>query len=166
VYRPLYLTIAPAFLIVVGLLAGCGFKLRGTVEIPPELNPMYIQGGGESLRDAILQRLQFSEVRLASRPEDARIVIRILGESRGSRVASVDRNGKVIASELHYRVTFDAVRPDGKKGVSSQSFDLVRIYNNPDVEVLGKQLERDLIFEDLVQDAADRILGRLRAVLL
>jgi LPS-assembly lipoprotein len=42
----------------------------------------------------------------------------------------------------------------------------VRTYENPDVEVLGKQLEADLIYEDLAQDAADRILARLRAKLL
>lgn len=153
-------------LVALAILTGCGFKLRGTVEIPPELNPMYVQGGGETLRAAILQRLEFSDVRLASGHQDARVVIRIKGESRGSRVAAVDRGGKVIASELHYRVTFDAVVPGGGKQVSPQTLDLVRTYNNPDVEVLGKQLEADLIYEDLAEDAADRILERLRAVLL
>jgi LPS-assembly lipoprotein len=33
------------------------------------------------------------------------------------------------------------------------------------VEVLGKQLEEELIYEDFATDAADRILMRLRAVL-
>jgi len=153
-------------LVLLGMLAGCGFKLRGTVDIPPELSPIYLEGGGGALRAAILQRLDLSAARLAPRRQDARIVIRIIGESRGSRVAAVDRGGKAVARELHYQVTFDALGQEGEKRVPSQSFDLVRTYENPDLDVLGKQLEEDLIYEDLVQDAADRILGRLRAALL
>jgi LPS-assembly lipoprotein len=149
------------------LLAGCGFKLRGTVEIPPELNPLYVDANGATeLVTAIRQRLEFSQVRLASSPQDARVVLRILGEERGSRVAAVDRDGKMVAGELRYVVNFEALGKDGKALVPPQAINLVRTYQNPDVEVLGKQLEADLIFQDLVQDAADRILGRLRATLL
>lgn len=152
--------------LVLGLSA-CGFKLRGMVEIPPELNPMYIEAtGASSVHAAILQRLEISNVQLAPRPEDARIIIRLSSEARSSRVAAVDRDGKALSSELHFQVTFDAVTADGKEKVSAQTLDLVRTYDNPDVEVLGKQLEAELIYDDLVQDAADRILGRLRAALL
>jgi LPS-assembly lipoprotein len=127
---------------------------------------MFIDSEGGALNAALLQRLQYSGVRLAPRPQDARVVIRILGDSRGSRVAAVDRGGKAVARELHYRVTFDVTGGDGKERIPAQTIDLVRTYENPDFEVLGKQLEEDLIYEDLVQDAAERILGRLRAVLL
>ncbi len=153
--------------VLLSMLSACGFKLRGSVEIPPELNPMYIETtGGGSVRAAMLQRLEVSQVRLASSPKEARIIVRIMNETRASRVAAVDRSGKVVASELHLRVRFDAIGPDGASLVSPEILDLVRTYENPDVEVLGKQLEADLIYEDLAQDAADRILGRLRAKLL
>ncbi|MEA3275297.1 MAG: LPS assembly lipoprotein LptE [Pseudomonadota bacterium] len=148
-------------------LSACGFHLRGVVDIPPELNPMYIEApGGSPVRAAIVQRLSGSQVQLAAKPQDARVIIRIANESRSSRVAAVDRDGKVLASELHYRVAFEALAADGEQRVPQQALDLVRTYENPDVEVLGKQLEADLIYEDLIQEAADRILGRLRAALL
>ncbi len=156
-----------ALLVAVFTLGACGFKLRSAVEIPADLNPMLVtSNGGSEVRAAILQRLEISEVREAKSAKDARIIVRILGESRSSRVAAVDRDGKVIARELHLRVTFDAVDSGGNQRVERQTLDLVRTYENPDVEVLGKQLEADLIFEDLVHDAADRVLGRLQATLL
>jgi LPS-assembly lipoprotein len=146
--------------------AGCGFHLRGAVEIPPTLNPMYVQApAGSPVRAAIDQRLQGSQVRLTNSPKDARITLRIASEARGSRVAAVDQSGKILATELHLRVTFDAVDAKGKQLVPQNTLDLVRTYNNPDVEVLGKQLESDLIYEDMSQDAADRILFRLKAAL-
>jgi len=161
------------FSVMVLMLAGmlltsaCGFKLRGDVEIPDALNPMFIQASrGSAVRDAILDRLQGSQVRLAAGPQDARVIIRIKSETSGSRVAALDRNGKALASELHLYVAFDAVTPDGKQLAPLQTLDLVRTYENPDVEVLGKQLEASLIVKDLARDAASRILGRMRAVLL
>jgi LPS-assembly lipoprotein len=152
---------------VLGLvLAGCGFHLRGALPIPSSLNPMYIQApSGSPVRAALVDSLQGSQVRLAPAPKDARIVLRISNESRSSRVVAVDRNGLVLAYELHLRVAFDAVNAKGREIVPQSTLDLVRTYNNPDVQVLGKQLESDLIYEDLVRDAADRILFRLQAAL-
>jgi LPS-assembly lipoprotein len=147
--------------------SGCGFRLRGAVEIPPQVSPMYVESrGASSVRQAVWDRLELSAVTLAPTAKEARVVVRILGESRRSRVAAVDRDGKVVASELFLTVTFDAIDGEGRPLFEAQTLDLSRTYENPDVEVLGKQLEAELIYEDLTQDAADRILDRLRAAFL
>ncbi|MBS1202100.1 MAG: Rare lipoprotein, partial [Chromatiaceae bacterium] len=87
---------------VAALLAGCGFHLRGVVEIPPELNPMYIQApGGSPVRAAIEDQLSGGTVRLASSAAQAKLILRILSEGRSSWVAAVDSRGKALAYELH-----------------------------------------------------------------
>ena len=73
--------------------------------------------------------------------------------------------GKVLAYELHFLVVYDAVTPDGQPRVPEQTLDLSRTFDNPDVEVLGKQLEEAQIYQEFAIDAADRILLRLRAAL-
>ncbi|TCT22673.1 LPS-assembly lipoprotein [Thiobaca trueperi] len=152
---------------VLTMLTGCGFHLRGSLEIPPSLNPVFIQApAGSPVRQAFDDRLAGSDVRLAASPAEARLIVRILSEERSSRVVAVDANGKTLAYELHYLVQFDAVGPDGVQRVSRQSMDLIRNFDNPDVEVLGKQLEEELIYQDFAADAADRILMRLRAALI
>jgi LPS-assembly lipoprotein len=149
------------------VLAGCGFHLRGAVEIPAELSPMYIQApAGSAVRRAIEDQIRGGSVHLASNAADARLILRILSEDRTNRVAAVDANGKILAYELHYLVRFDAVGADGRQLVPPQTLDLIRNFDNPDVEVLGKQLEEEMIYSDLAVDAADRVLMRLRAVLL
>jgi len=158
-----------AILVLVSALltSSCGFKLRGQVEIPAELNPMYIQApAASSVRAVLVEQLRGSQVRLAAQSKDARVILRIVSESRSTRVAALDRNGKALAYELHYHVTFDAIAPGGKQLVPLQSLDLLRVYDNPDVQVLGKQLEAALVYEDLSTDSANQILARLRAVLL
>lgn len=155
-------------LLVLGLVfqAGCGFRLRGSVEIPPEYNPMLIQApGGSPVERAIRDLLVGSQVRLTTNPAEARLTLRILSENRSARVAAVDLNGKTLAYELHYLVSFEAVAMDGQTRVPRQTLDLARTFDNPDVEVLGKQLEQAMIYDDFAVEAADRILMRLRAVL-
>lgn len=137
------------------------------MEIPPALTPMFIQApGGSPVRTAIEDQLSGSTVKLASSAAQAKLILRILSEGRSSWVAAVDASGKALAYELHYQVRFDAVAPDGQQKVPPQTLDLVRNFDNPDVEVLGKQLEEEMIYNDFAVDAADRVLMRLRAVLL
>ncbi|ESQ13872.1 MAG: hypothetical protein N838_04930 [Thiohalocapsa sp. PB-PSB1] len=152
-------------LLVCLLIAGCGFHLRGAVDIPPELSPLFIQSGG-LVGDAIQARLAGSRVALTSNPAEAGMLLRILSQSRTSRVVAVDVNGKALAYQLSYRIRFDAQDSAGKQLVPSQSLTLVRLFDdNPDVAVLGKQLESDIIYQDLASDAADQVLLRLRAAL-
>jgi LPS-assembly lipoprotein len=152
--------------LVLAFQAGCGFRLRGSVEIPPEYNPMLIQApGGSAVERAMRDLLTGSQIRLTTNPAEARLTLRILSENRSARVAAVDLNGKTLAYELHYLVSFEAVATDGQTRVPRQTLDLARTFDNPDVEVLGKQLEQAMIYDDFAVEAADRILMRLRAVL-
>lgn len=149
------------------LTGGCGFHLRGGAEIPPAFNPLYLEAAGHSgLHEALAERLAGSEVELTRTPGEARLIVRVLAERRWSRIAAVDRNGKVLARELWYGVRFDARTPDGRAQLPVQTIELARPFDNPEVEVLGKQLEETLIWRDLTADAADQLLARLRAVLL
>jgi LPS-assembly lipoprotein len=149
------------------VISGCGFKLRGEVDVPPELNPMYIQAsGGSPVAQALRDRLRGTQVRLAANAKEAKLILRILGEARSSRVVAVNRAGKVLSFELYYRVSFDVQTADGKEHLPRQEIDLVRGFDNPDTQVLGKQLEGELIFQDMIDDAADRVLIRLRAALI
>lgn len=155
-----------ALLAVLAGPAACGFQLRGAAEIPERFNPLFIEAqNGASVRQALLQRLEGSPVRQAASAQEARAVVRVLSESRRSRVAAVDRDNKVIATELFLDLRFDARDAAGTPLLAVQSLSLSRTYENPDVEVLGKELEADLIYDDLAQDAAEQILDRLRAVL-
>jgi len=153
--------------LMLGLLVttGCGFHLRGAVDIPPDLSPLYIQSGGV-IGEAIESRLTGSAVTLTNDPTKAGMVLRILSQSRSSRVVALDINGKALAFQLAYLVSFDARDAAGDVLVPQQSLELNRTFDdNPDVAVLGKELESDIIYQDLASDAADQVLLRLRAAL-
>ncbi|MBK1702573.1 hypothetical protein CKO41_11395 [Thiococcus pfennigii] len=148
------------------LAGGCGFQLRGTSEIPLELDPLFIQDdAGTATGRALLDRLQGSQVRITEDRQAARAVVRILSENRDSRVAAVDRNGKVLAYDLGLQVTFDALDAAGAPLVPAQQVTLMRTFDNPDIEVLGKREETEMVYRDMEEEAADRLVLRLRAAL-
>jgi len=147
--------------------SACGFRLRGDMEIPSELSPVFVQAQqGSPVDNEIIQQLRESQVQLTAEPRQARMLIRIGNEQYSSRVAVVDRSGKALAQELYYSLTFDVVTSNGKQLVPQQSLNLVRSYEDPGKEVLGKHSEGEMIYADMFSDAAHRILSRLWAALL
>lgn len=157
-----------ALLLAVGLvggLTGCGFHLRGSVEVPPGLSPVYVRGGGLVGR-SIETRLVGSGVPSTTNPAAAGLVIDILSEVRDSRVVAVDSGGKALAYMLTYRVELAAADRQGRFIIPPQQLSLDRTFDdNPDVSVLGQEEESDIIYSDMADDAADQVLLRLRAAL-
>ncbi len=148
------------------LVTACGFKLRGAVEIPSNFSPVFVEAPGSSTVGAILrERFEISGVQQATSPKDARSLVRILSETRTSRVGALDRNGKIIATELLFNLRFDARDAAGKVLVEPRALEISRTFENADVEVLGKQLEAEILYAEMAQDAATQILAMLRAVL-
>jgi LPS-assembly lipoprotein len=146
------------------LLGGCGFHLRGVTEIPKGLIPLYIQAGpGSHIAPVLYQTLRINGVPTTMDSKVAAVVLRIYSEGHGTRVSALNAQGKVIGDELSFHVTFDAVRRDGLPFLERQSIENTRDYVNPQVEVLGKSEEAEMIRRDLEQDMAEQILGRLRA---
>jgi len=152
--------------LTLGSGAGCGFQLRGAVDIPKAQTPVLVEASGQSLVAGLLRdRLQLSGIPLAAQARDARTIVRILTESRRSRVGALDRSGKIIASELFFTLKFDARDAAGKPLLESRGLELSRTFENPDVEVLGKQQEAEILYAEMAEDATTQVLAMLRAAL-
>ena len=165
---PLPLPLLLLILLPLGLalLSGCGFRLRGAVDIPPTLLPVFVEASGGSLvGNQLRDQFQLSAIPQAPSAREARAIVRILSESRRSRVGALDRNGKIIATEIFLDVRFDAREAGGKELVAPRTLELSRSFEDADVEVLGKQLEAEIIYADMAQDASHQILAMLRAAL-
>ena len=163
--RPLLLLL-PLLALSLLLISACGFRLRGAVDIPSTLLPVFVEASGGSLvGNQLRDKFQLSAIPLAPSAREARAVVRVLSESRRSRVGALDRNGKIIATEIFLDVRFDAREAGGKELVPPRSLELSRSFEDADVEVLGKQLEAEIIYNDMAQDAAHQILAMLRAAL-
>ncbi|BCX87930.1 LPS-assembly lipoprotein [Methylomarinovum tepidoasis] len=154
-------------LLIVLLLAGCGFHLRGAVELPPDKRVVALQGIGLDhpfARD-LAMFLALVEGRLTGDPSQAGSVVVIHGIDQRRRVVSLDEHGKAIEFELIYKVRFEARTADGKPLLPLQTITLRRIYLNTQLQAIGKAEEESLIREEMRREAARTLLRRLQRAL-
>ncbi len=149
------------------LLTGCGFHLRGAVELPQDKRRIALQGipmNHPVARD-LSQMLAFSKARLVADPAKADVVLRILEIRQDRRVLSLDENGKAIEFELIYRIRFNLLTPDNKTILPPQLVDLHRNYLNTQLQVIGKAQEESLLRQEMRREAVRTILRRMQTAL-
>jgi len=150
-------------LAILVLLQGCGFRLRGTIDVPEQMDPTNIQAPrGDPLARNLTEALRSAGVEVVDDPKQASAVLRLLKQDQSRRVRAVDGRGKVVDYELTYKATFDVLGPEGQELAPRQSITLVRTQVNPGVEVLGKQEEQEMFVADMQRELSGRILRRLK----
>ena len=145
-------------------VTSCGFKLRGAVDLPADMQKILVQGSLNSdLVQDLKDNLQYSAQVVTSLTE-ADAILNIIREASKSRTLSVDSNGKIREAELQYSVTFGLKRPNGDVILEQDTLLLVRDYINDENDVIGRSNESAVIARDLKRDAAQQILRRLQSL--
>lgn len=150
-----------------GWLSGCGFHLRGALELPPEKRVIALQGIplNHPFAGEIKQILAMSQGELVADPKAASSVLVVSEVQEDRRVLSLDQNGKAIEFELIFRFRFEARAPDGKILSPPEPIAIHRVYLNPQLDVIGKAVEEGMIWAEMRQEAAQALLRRLKKVL-
>lgn len=158
-----------ALLALAGLLAGCGFHLRGasSAQLPPELATLRVTMGGGyppllvEVRNALLQ---LGTVRLTDDVAAPVPVLQLHGERSLSRVLSIDASGRISAYLLDYRVDFTLAGADGKPLLPRQSVKLQREYTFDRLNVLATEKQSEFLQTEMRRDAAQQIVRRLASL--
>lgn len=153
------------FVTILVLLPGCGFKLRGAVEVPDSLQTLYIAGVDEysAFATELRTALRGSGVSIVDEPGQAQAVLRIYNLQRNWRVLTVSGvTGRVNEFELFYNVTYDVQNVAGESIVPKQSVSLLRDLTFDERDVLGKANEQAVVEREAMRDAVQQILRQLR----
>ena len=143
-------------------LAGCGFRLRGTAEVPFET--LYLPSSDSGIALDLKRYVQAgTRARVVDDPKQAEAVLAFTDESREKNILSLTSAGRVSEFQLKYRVGFRV--HDGKGGdyVPLTSITLTRDITYADTDVLAKEAEEGLLFRDMQSDMVQQIMRRLAA---
>jgi len=145
--------------------AGCGFQLRGAPALATE--SVHVSGGSSELRLALRRAIEAeSGTRIAATPKEARARLRIRGEEREKSVLTLNAAGQVRESLLGYRVTFDVLDAAGKVAVAESRIALTREFPFSSSQLLAREAEEALLYQDMQRDAVHQMLRRLAAAQL
>ena len=153
------------FVCNVVVLTGCGFHLRGSIELPEELSEVALKGTRPNGELGVAVRNALARVggQVVDSPASARSVLLITQDSSNRRVLSVDSVGQANEYELRYSLGFRLDEPQGANLVVPQTINLRRQYRfDPDL-TLAKADEEARLVREMRQDAVRQMLRLLKA---
>lgn len=148
--------------VVLALLAGCGFQLRSTAQLPFET--LYIPGANPLAVELRRNVKAASKTRLADSPGSAQAVLAFTTEMREKVILTFNSAGTVNEYRLSYRVGFRVSDPKGTLVFLPQNEILLTrdmTYNVS--QVIAKENEEQILYRDMQTDMVQQILRRLTA---
>jgi LPS-assembly lipoprotein len=149
-------------LLVLMVLAGCGFRLRGTADLP--FQTLYIPNAVTGIALDLKRSIQAgTDAKMVEDAKAADAVLAFSHETRQKEILSLNAAGRVREFRLRYRVGFRVHDGKGNDYVPLSSMELTRDVSFNDAEVLAKEAEEQLLFRDMQSDMVQQIMRRLAA---
>lgn len=151
-------------LLLVLVITGCGFHLRGAIELPALYERVYLVDKGYSdIGKPLTDALKTAGTKIVSSPAEASSVVTLL--SRGVQRKALNVGGKQIKEyELQLDVAFVVQDHMGQQLSEQQTVSIMRNFRNDPNDVLGKDNEEALIRKEMNQAAVMQILRRMKAI--
>jgi LPS-assembly lipoprotein len=149
------------FLVIAITLSSCGFKLKGSYEIPYQT--IYLQAAGESHVGRIIKRQiqRKSNIEIVQTLSAAEATINILEEVSTRAVAVLSNVGSVDEYELIYTVRYRIGPGQNSSSMQEGKIVLQRKITHSDLDIAAKSNEEDVLINDMASEAATGILVRL-----
>jgi LPS-assembly lipoprotein len=142
------------------LLAGCGFRLRGTANVPFET--IHVPGATTGIALDLKRNIEAgTRARVVDDPKAAQALLQVTEEARSREILSLTSAGRVREFQLRYRVGFRVHDGKGGEFVPASVIQLTRDMTYSDAEILAKEQEEQLLFRDMRTDMVQQILRRL-----
>lgn len=151
--------------VVLALLAGCGFRLQGRLPLPASLAVTYIEADDaqsdfvQDLRRALLA----SGARLTAVRSEATAVVRLQRDEFLERVVSVSGRNVPREYELTYLVRFSVEGPKGNL-LPSEQVAASRDFSFDERAVLAKEREQEALRDALARDLVGVVMRRFSAL--
>ena len=151
-----------AALVVALALAGCGFQLRGTANLPFET--IVIPGAGGGIALDLKRNIQSgTNAKVIEDVKSTQAVLQFLEEVRQKEILSLAATGRVREYRLVYRVGFRVHDGKGGEFVPANTIRLTRDVTFNDSDILAKEAEEGLLFRDMQFDMVQQVMRVLAA---
>jgi LPS-assembly lipoprotein len=154
-------------LILAGLsaltLSACGFKLRGPQPLP--FKTIYLGDLHNLLGGELRRQIEYSGTTTVTQNRaEAEVRLEVLRNDRNREILSLSADGSVREYDLERTLIFRVVDKAGNERLPANIVRARREYDFSDSQVLSKQREEDLLFEDMDRDIINQLVRRLAVV--
>jgi LPS-assembly lipoprotein len=158
---------ASAALVIAASLSACGFQLRGSngsYSLP--FHSLYLSFSDNSALGVALKRnLRATDgVVIVDKATDADAQFIVLTEARNKSILSLNALGRVREYLLSYTLSFTVRDAKGNVLLAPTEVTLHRNMSFDETQVLAKQSEEALLYNDMQSDIVQQILRRMAAI--
>ncbi len=144
--------------------AGCGFHLRGTTQVPKELQTLQLSTSDPygPLARAVRQQLRLNDVRIIDHGDASIPILKLLSSNEHKETVSIFQDGKSAERLLVLNVDAQILMPDGSIYPLQARVDR-SFFDNP-LEALAKDAENELVQQEMREQAAHQLMRQLLSV--
>jgi LPS-assembly lipoprotein len=144
------------------VVAGCGFQLRGTADVPFE--SVYLPNPTSGIQLDLKRNIQAgTRAKVVDDPKAAQAIMQFTEETRQKEILSLTAAGRVREFRLRYRVSFRVHDGKGADFIPMTAVQLTRDVTYNDSDVLAKETEEQLLYRDMQSDMVQQLMRRLAA---
>jgi len=145
------------------LLTACGFHLRGQKAFELPFHQLHVQSANDysPFINELKSAIQANDVQITDNAEQAQLTLQIVSETTDKQILSLSGAGRVIKYRLQYRISLRAYDQKQQEWLAPQEVTLRRDYSYDDSQVLAKQQEEALLYQNMRGDAVQQVLRRL-----
>ena len=153
----------PSLLLMFLMLTACGYHLRGSIAMPESLKNLYVFNASSALQSELNDVMKASKGHLASSPNEASLVVKIISEDIKTRVLSIGSSGKSNESQLDYFLQFQFYDNQENQVMEEQRIEIAREYFNDQTAVLAKTNEEQILRKEIYKQAVRMLMLRAEA---
>lgn len=154
-----------ALILLVNLLAACGFQLRGEADLPPEmaLTRMEVGDPYSTLARRVQTLLEQNGVQFVS-ADRATAILEIPVNEVVTSVLTIGDNARVREYRISHTVQFRLVDAGGAEMLPMQTLRQSREVSFDEQKILAFSREQEYLQQDLAEDLARLLVSRLESV--
>ena len=145
------------------LLAACGFHMRGKNNFALPFDRLYVKSTNDyaPFINELKIAIRANNVQITDTPEQAQLTLQIVSEVTDKQILSLSAAGTVLEYSLLYRISLRAYNQKQQDWLAPQEITLRRSYSYDSTQVIPKQQEEALLYQDMRGDAVQQVLRRL-----
>ena len=145
------------------LLGACGFHLRGQSALAMPFQTLYVKSANDyaPFITELKHAIEVNNVQIADSPEQAQLTLHIVSETTDKQILSLSGGGRVREYRLQYRVSLRLYDKKQQDWLAPEEITLRRDFSYDDVQVLAKEQEEAMLFQNMRSDAVQQLLRRL-----
>jgi LPS-assembly lipoprotein len=153
-----------AALLLSGGLASCGFRLRGTQQLP--FDSVFIAASHASaLKPELASAIRSgTSTSVLDDRAKASAVVEVVSETRERDVLSVNAQGRAREFRLRLRVAFRVHDGKGREYLGQTTVATTRDLAVLEEQLLAREYEAEQLYQDMLYDVAQQMLLRMSAL--